>query len=576
VPQKSARSEPPFEVDIVVIGSGVTGLSAAIVAAHRGQDVVVLEKEKSLGGTTAVSGGWMWLPGNKAGLERGDTREDIESYIRAIAGDSYNSELVTAFLDSVPEVMNFFEEHTDMEFVYADTAPDYQMTAAGAREGGRAVTVTRVDGRLAGPDRKRIQPYIPTITVFGYMPEVGADLARILKASYHFPSFVYLTLRVLRTWLEMAFFGRGLVRSNGNALITRLVATAQRLQIPLRTHTGVARLVLDDNGAITGVETSEGQHIRARKGVVLAAGGFAGNADLRKKYFSHDRDGRNHQTPTVGHGGDGFLLAQEVGGVMDASPHQPAPWAPITQFKNLRNQDRVFPHLRAFGLPGLICVNERGERFANESLSYHDFCREWLKDSQGQTSFHAYIIGDRNTMRRYGMGYAKPFPVPNWYFKKIGYLTSGRSVAELAEKINVPADQLEKTLQEFNKHAVRGEDPHFQRGTTKFHHFKGDLSHKPNPNLAPINRGPFYAVKIIMGDLGTFAGLSVNGSCQVVDAQGHPITGLYAGGTAAVSVFGGAYPGFGSNIGQGLVQGYIAATELAGSSSAHVSAHSGA
>ncbi|MGB3414934.1 MAG: FAD-dependent oxidoreductase [Microbacteriaceae bacterium] len=553
----------PENVDIIVVGSGVTGMSAAISAATHGKSVVLLEERKHLGGTSAISGGWLWLPGNKQGVAQGDTREDIIAYVKAIAGSSYNEDLVKSFLDSVPEVMDFYEQHTDLEFVYADMAPDYQMDAPGAKESGRAVTITPVDGRTLGKDRLRVENYLYPITVFGYMPEIGKDLATVVKASYEFRAFVYLTYRIMRTWFQTVFFGRSLRRTNGNALITRLLSTAQKLGIPVLNGVKVTELLLDNAQRVSGVVVNGKHKIHANSAVILASGGFSNNTELRKKYFPHDAQGDNHVTPTIGQDGNSIALAEKVGAIVDATPHQPAPWAPVTPITNLRGQKKAFPHLRAFGLPGLISVNENGERFANESFSYHDFSREVLKQNAGSTHFHSYIVADKRAMRRYGIGYAKPFPVPTWYFEKIGYLIKGKTIEDLALKIGVPAENLRATISEFNAGAAKGEDPKFKRGTTKFHHFKGDMSHKPNPNLEPLSKAPYYAVKIVMGDLGTFAGLSVNGKGQVLDAQHQPIDGLYAGGTAAVSVWGGGYPGFGSNLGPGLVQGYLAAKNAA-------------
>jgi len=555
-------SSLPTSVDVIVVGSGITGMSAAITAAHHGRSVVVLEQAKYLGGTSAVSGGWLWVPGNKKGAAEGDTREAIESYIKAIAQDGYNPELVGGFLDAVPEAMAFFEDNTDMEFVYADMAPDYQMTSPGAREHGRAVTVVRVDGRTAGKDRRRIQPYLSTITVFGYMPEIGKDLATVVQASYKFKAFVYLGWRIAKTWMQKVLFGRTLNRSNGNAIITRMVSTAHKLNIPLLTNRSVTELVTDEAGRVTGVRLADGAVVTANRGVILASGGFAGNPELRKQYFPHDRAGGNHTTPTVGQIGSSIKLGQQVGAVVDTTPHQAGPWGPVTTWRNLRGQDRVFPHLRNFGLPGLIAVNEDGIRFANESYSYHDFCREMLKANEGKEHFHAWLVGDHRAVRRYGLGPVKPFPVPTWYYRAVVGLKKSRTIAGLAQQIGVPAGALEATIAEFNEGAARGEDPKFQRGSTKFHHFKGDMAHKPNPNLAELKKAPYYAIKISMGDLGSFAGLAVDGSARVLNAQGTPIPGLYAGGTAAVSVFGGGYPGFGSNLGPGLVQGYLAAREL--------------
>ena len=554
-----------YETDVLVVGSGAAGLSAAIAARKQGLDVLLVEKEPHLGGTSAISGGWLWVPGNKQGVAQGDTREDAEAYIKALAGESYDAAAVKTFLDGVPEALDFFERETDVEFVYPQTAPDYQMEAPGAKKSGRALTVQRADARMLGEDRLRMQPYLYTYTVFGYMPEIGQDLATFLKANQSLKSFTYVARALLKTWYESVIFRRSFTRTNGNALMTRLMATARTLAIPMWTSAPVTELTADDNGVVTGARISGAQArtVHARLGVVLAAGGFGGNAELRKQAFVHDPFGDNHVTPTVGHGGDSYLLAAERGGVLDTRPHQPASWGPVTSFRTLRGKQRVFPHLRAFGLPGLIAVNRHGKRFANESFSYHDFGTELIKDNLHEHKTYAYIIADRKAMRRYGIGYAKPWPLPTWYYTKVGFLTEGKTIDDLATKIGVPAAALEETLQEFNAGAARGEDPKFGRGSNWFHHFKGDMEHKPNPNLATIDTGPYYAVRIEMGDLGTYAGLAVNTRSEVVTTDGAAIPGLYAVGTAAVSVFGGGYPGYGANIGPAMVFGYQVGRDIA-------------
>jgi 4-oxocyclohex-2-ene-1-carboxylate desaturase len=550
--------------DVVVVGSGAAGLATALSAHDVGLGVIVLEKDEQLGGTSAVSGGWLWVPGNRQGVAEGDTRAEVEQYLRALAGPSLDETRLSHFLNGVPEAVDFFERRTRMEFEYPPSAPDYQMEIPGAKKSGRALTVVRADSRMLGADRLRVRPYLYTYTVFGYMPEVGPDIAMFLKANRSVKAFAYVARRLLVTWLQRVLFGRAFTRTNGNALMTRLIASARDRGIPLVTGARVVGLRHGVDG-VDGVEVkgTVNGHYRASRSVVLAAGGFSGDPDLRDRYFPHATGARNHHTPTVGHAGDSISLAEEVDGVVDNSPCQPAAWGPVTVWRSLRGRARIFPHLRAFGLPGLICVNRHGERFANESLSYHDFGVALIEDNKDEPDVFGWIIADSTAMRRYGIGYAKPWPLPTWYYRKVGYLVRGRNVPELASKIGAPVSALERTLRRFNADARRGVDDQLGRGSTWFHHFKGDMEHRPNPNLAPIERAPFYAVKIEMGDLGTYAGLRVDDQSRVLTTAGEPVGGLRAVGSAAVSVFGGGYPGYGANIGPAMVFGYLIGRQLA-------------
>lgn len=549
--------------DVLVIGSGAAGIGTALKAAQQGHSVLVIEKDQYLGGTSAICGGWGWVPGNKGGTD--DTRAEAKQYIEALALDSYNEEMVDVFLDAVPEAMQFFEDE-GVQMVYGAMSPDYQMDAPGAKEKGRAVTFKRADARILGEDRLRVQPYLMPYTVYGYMPEIGPDIAKMLKANQSLPNFLYATKNVLTTWAQTALYKRAYTRTNGNALMTWMFAAARNAGIRMWTNTEATELITDADGVVTGARIT-GEHtgtVEARLGVVLASGGFSNNPELRKQFFAHDRHGDDHFTPTIGHDGDAYTMAKALGGFMDDTVHQPASWGPVTTFTTLvKKKSAIFPHLRAFGLPGLIAVDRDGVRFANESLSYHDYGVEMINNDAGRDKTFGWIVADAKAMRKYGIGYAKPWPFPKQIFEAEKFLIEAQTIEELAGKIGVPAATLRRTVDEFNVHAAQGEDPKFKRGSLKYHNFKGDMDHKPNPNLEPLDQGPYFAVKIQMGDLGTYAGLKVNGRSEVVKPDGRAIPGLYAVGTAAVSVFGGGYPGYGANIGPAMVFGYLTGRDIA-------------
>lgn len=550
-------------VDVVVIGSGAAGLSAAARAASDGLSVVVLEKAEYLGGTSAISGGWAWVPGGPAGEREGDTAESIRDYVRALAGDAHDEARLTTYLDTVPRALTFLSQEVGLDIVDDATAPDYQQEAPGAMSRGRAVTFGRADARVLETDRLRLRPYHYPLTVFGYMPAIGSDLSAFVKANRSPRAFGYVAKTLLKHWAEVAVHRQSPTRTNGSALMTQLIAACRRLDIPMLTGAGVTSLIRDASARVTGVIVNRRVQITARRGVILAAGGFGGDEQTRAEVFGHDGGGTGHHTVTQGHTGDSLRLAREAGGVLDARPHSPAAWAPVTVWRNLRGRKQVFAHLRAFGLPGLIAVNEEGRRFGNESLSYHDFGRSMLEHARRPDgTVGAWIIGDRAAMRRYGIGYAKPWPVPTWYYERVGYLVRANSLVELAWRIGVPANALTETVRTFNAGADRGEDPAFGRGSSWYHTFKGDPDHKPNPNLAPLTRAPYYAVRLGLGDLGTFAGLDVDEFSRVRSADGDPVPGLYAVGSAAVSPFMGGYPGYGACIGPALVFGYQAAGHL--------------
>lgn len=549
------------ECDVLVIGSGAAGMAAALSAADSGAHVIVAERATHLGGTSAISGGWMWLPGNpKGAAASGDTREEAEQYLRALAGDALDDRRVDEFLNAVPEAIDFFERRTDVSFVYPELSPDYSMLLPGAKPGGRAIHAEPVNARILGKDRLRIRPYKSELTVFGLMPQIGPDLDRFLNANREISSFIYVGLRLLRNWTERLLFRRALDLSNGNALIARMIATARKRGVKLWTSTEAVELTTVD-GRIAGARLRRDGaaiSVTARSGVILASGGFSHDRNLREKHYGAGFAADAHPSPmTPEHDGASARLAAPFGGHIEDDGEHAAAWCGVTVF-GPPAAARTFPHLRGYGLPGLIAIDQDGRRFTNEAESYHSFGPAMVKASASHPETFAYFVADRRTMNKYGIGFAKPWPVPRLPYLRNGFLTRGRTLEELARKLSVDPATLRDAVDRFNEGARAGVDTEFGRGDGEFNRFKGDPKHGPNPTLGAVEKGPFFAAKVRLGDLGTFAGLATGRDGRVLDENDEPVPGLFAVGTAAVSVFAGTYPGAGAHLGPAVAFGYLA------------------
>lgn len=564
--RSDARTESGarLECDVLVVGSGAAGMTAAVTAAAAGLDVLVAERAHQFGGISAISGGWMWVPGNAPGTAKsGDTREDVHRYLRGLAGDHLDVSRLDEYLDSVPRMLDFLEE-SGITFVYPELSPDYQSLVPGAKPGGRAIHAPVVDARILGRDRLRIRPYKKELTVLGVMPQIGPDLNKFLKANSSVSAFLYVFRRIMVNWAQRLVFRRGLDLGNGNALMAMLIASARKHGVRLITDSEVTELSRSA-GRVSGaiVSSPAGQvAVTARAGVVVAAGGFSRDPELRRRYYPAEFDVTERSTPmTPEHDGASIRLVRAVGGAVNANVRQPAAWASVSVFG--KDGQFTFPHLRGAGLPGIIAVDQAGRRFTNEADSYHEFGQALIAATGGNPAARTYLVCDADTMHRYGLGFAKPFPLPHFHLFRNGYLTRGRTLAELAGRIGADPLTLEETVARFNRAAVRGEDPDFGRGVSDFNRFKGIPGHQPNPSLGPVVKPPFYATEVRLGDLGTFAGITTGRQAQVLDEAGDPIPGLYAAGAAAASVFGGTYPGAGAHLGPAVTFGFVAGRALA-------------
>jgi len=557
------------ECDVLVIGSGAAGLAAAVTAAWHGRNVVLVEKEPVFGGATAWSGGWAWVPRNPL-ARRAGIDEDIEqprTYLRNELGEQYNAELVDAFLENAPKMVEFFEQYTALQFADGNGIPDMHGNTPGAATGGHQVIAAPYDAREVGDLLPRLRKTMRETSFLGMPIMAGADLAAFLSMTRSARSFLYVTRRFLTHLWHLARYGRAMHLVNGVALVARLAKSAQDLGVRLMESAPARRLIIED-GQVRGavVDTPEGELSIRAQAVILAAGGFPNDFERRRELFPRDVSGRDHLAlPPLSCSGDGLRLGESVGGRVATDLKSPVAWAPVSKVPYKDGSVGHFPHIIDRGKPGIIGVLANGRRFVNEAHGYYDYVSAMLEAVPEDQEVCSWLICDHRFLRRYGLGYVRPAPLPIRPHLRNGYLKRGRSIEELAAVCGIDPQGLAQTVAEFNRHARQGEDPAFGRGSTPFNRKSGDPLHPgPNPCVAPIEHGPFYAVKVQPGCFGTFAGLKTDGQARVLDAGGRPIPGLYAAGTDMASVMGGWYPSGGINLGPALTFGYVAGRHAAG------------
>lgn len=562
---------PDNAYDVVVIGSGAGGLSAAVAAARGGASVLVVEKADVCGGATAWSGGWMWTPRTMFAHadEVFEDRALPRTYLEHRLGENFDADKVDALLDGAPEMVEFFEKNTALQFVPGTHIADIHGDTPGAGTGHRSVAPKPVSLRALGPDVAallRRQLYETSFLGMGIM--AGPDLQGFLHGTRSVSAFAHCAQRVTRHLVDLAIKRRGQHLVNGTALVGRLLRSALDAGVEIRVGTSATSLSTDDSGRVVGVRLTgpdNAYSVRARRGVVLATGGFTHDLDRRRELFPRSPSVTEHRTLTPATTtGDGISLGESVGGRLDRSLASPVAYCPVSIVKYRNGKEGVFPHILDRGKPGVIGVLADGRRFVNEALGYHDYTLAMMDTVPAGDEVCSWLIADQQYIRYLPLGMAKPFPIPTWPYLRSGYLQRASTLRELAEKIGVDADGLEKTVSAFNEGARDGVDHEFDRGATPFNRGSGDSSNPwPNPSLAPVQKGPFYAVKVMPGSFGTFAGLVTDSSSRVLDSNDKPIEGLSAVGVDQASVMGGHYPSGGINLGPAMTFGYLTGRRLA-------------
>ena len=561
-------TEEDISVDVLVVGTGASGMATAITAASQGLKVLVVEKEPHFGGTTARSGGWLWIPGTRLATEQGihEPPGAAKSYLRHEATTHFDEARVDAFLENGPKAIDFFTQKTCVQFDMPAVFPDYHAEATGGQPGGRSMVTRPFKGRELGPRIKQLAPPLPELTVFGMMLGSGPEIKHFMRVFKSVASFAYVTKRLGRHFFDVLGHGRGMTLTNGNALAGRLAKAAMDLKIPVWLSSRVSKLVMEFDGVTGALVQNQGKVVRvhASKGVVLACGGFPHDIERRKQLFPHAPTGREHYSPSpAANTGDGLRLAEAVGGRVDETIPQAAAWVPASVTTRQDGSKGVMPHFIDRAKPGVIAVTPKGERFTNEGNSYHDFAQAMVQACKGEPEVSAWLLCDHKALRDYGLGCVAPAPLPLRRHLESGYLTCGKSIAELARKIGIDPSLLEATVNKFNHGARVGEDSAFGKGSKAYNRYQGDALVTPNPCVAPLENGPYYAIKLVVGDIGTFAGLVTDEKTRVLDESRQPIRGLYAVGNDAASVMGGNYPGAGITLGPALTFGYVAGLQLA-------------
>ncbi len=544
---KKSKRKSDLQTDVLIIGSGGAGLMAAIAAHEAGAKVTIVEKTELVGGTTAVSGGVLWVPNNHhmgdAGID--DSRDDALTYTKRLADGRSDDHMVELFLDTAPKMLLFLEEQTDLRFTALGRYPDYHPEFEGGKPGGRSLDPGLFDTNELGEWKKKLRR----------SPVFGATAMSVTEATDWgvFSNPLALDFKLLgeRYKKGLVCYGAALVGNLLKALLARGIE-------PMLNVTGKELLVEDDR--VVGLRAQrdgEDYYIEAGKGVILASGGFEWSKEFNAQFLGGQL---THPNSPPGNTGDGLRMAMQVGanlGNMSEAWWCPSVMIPGEEYdgKQLNRGD-----FATRSLPHSIIVNRAGDRFVNEAQNYNDLMKPFFDfDPMGyeRPNLPAWLVFDSNYMEKYALQTVVPgMPIPEW-------LPKADSLDELAEQLGIDAAGLRATVERFNQFAEIGKDADFQRGDSTYDHFYGDPKNTPNPNLGPVCKAPFFGLRVYPGAIGTKGGAKVDQRARVMSVHGKAIDGLYAAGNVMAGVTGPGYPGAGSTIGTAMTFGYIAGRDAA-------------
>ncbi len=539
-------------VDLLVVGSGAGGMTAALAAKAEGADVLLIEKSAVYGGTTARSGGGVWVPNNPTLVRAGrsDPPEAVRTYLQAVVGDRVPGARLDAYVHAGPEAMGFLDQSPRMRFAYIDGYADYHPERPGGRPQGRTIEPLPINLKLLGEDAALLRDSGMGLPLGLFVTAVDARyLGQATRTLRGFMTGMKIVARLVVNGLL-----RRRIVALGQALVARFRLALKDADVPLWLGTPLQSLVSDEAGQVQGaVVLRDGKpyRIAARHGVILASGGFDHNLAMRKEHLPAGVG--SWSAGSSDNHGDGIVAGQAVGGQLDLLDD--AWWMPSVKLPN----GTMWPLVSERCIPRSIIINGHGKRFANESAPYVNFVHALLRGDQSEGKhIPAYFVMDAVAQRRYqfagnppGVGFPKA-----WY--RSGVVKKAQTLAQLAAAIDVPAPTLLATVERFNGHVARGTDADFGRGQSAYDRYYGDPT-LPNPVIDRIDTGPFYAIEVLPGDLGTKGGLVCDEHARVLNAQGHPIAQLYATGNTTASVMGNDYAGAGATIGPAIVFGWVAA-----------------
>jgi 3-oxosteroid 1-dehydrogenase len=551
------------EYDIVIVGSGAAGMTAALTAAQLGLTAIVLEKTDRFGGSSARSGGGIWAPGNavlrRAGVH--DTPSLASEYLAFVTGDDVSPDRRDAYLGNCADMLDLVLARTPLKFAWVPGYADYYPEAVGGAAAGRSIEPVPFNGKRLGDELARLnKPYLPVPDGVAVMQ---CDYRWLILGPRH-PRAVLAAVKIAGRLARRRILGHRML-SLGQALMAGLRMGLASSGVPVWLDTPMTRLVVDDDGRVTGVEVTRPSPvagevsramITARLGVLLACGGFEHNQDMRKRY-QREPIGTEWTTGSPGNTGDGITAGIDAGAAVALMDD--AWWGP-----SIALPGGPYFCLGERNLPGCVLVNAAGQRYVNECAPYVDavhamyeaevpYVPSWLIFDQRYRD--TYVFAGLPPGRRFSR---------RWY--AAGSVFQAPSLAELAASIGVDGEELGKTITRFNDFAAAGVDEDFHRGESAYDRYYGDPRRKPNPNVAELVKPPFYAVKIVPGDLGTKGGLVTDARARVLREDGSVIPGLYAAGNVSAAVMGHSYAGAGATIGPAMTFGYLAVRDMAGPS----------